>query len=70
MSQLYYLPKDMAVFWQDIPCFCLLTMLKFRANFRAKISNAKIRRIPLESVWYVFLPANLYFIVRIYKYIK
>ena len=67
MSQLYYLPKDMAVFWQDIP---ISTMLKFRANFRAKISNAKIRRIPLESVWYVFLPANLYFMVRIYKYIK
>ena len=47
-----------------------LTTLKFQANLRAKISNAKIRRVTLESVWYVFLPANLFLMVRIYNYIK
>ena len=72
MSQVYFLAKDM-VLWQDLPCFCFfffLTTLKFQANLRAKISNAKIRRVTLESVWYVFLPANLFLMVRIYNYIK
>ena len=68
MSQLYILAKDM-VLWQELPCF-FLTTLKFQANLRAKISNAKIRRVTLESVWYVFLPANLFLMVRIYNYIK
>ena len=70
MSQRYFLAKDM-VLWQELPCFFFfLTTLKFQANLRAKISNAKIRRVTLESVWYVFLPANLFLMVRIYNYIK
>ena len=36
MSQLYYLPKDMALFCQDIPCFLFVNNVEIPSQFSCK----------------------------------
>ena len=47
--------------------FLFLNNFEIPCQFSCKNLDAKIRRITLESVRYVFLPANLFLMVRIYK---